>query len=131
MKHTMGEQLIAIEESLCELEDAVDFMEGFEGYEDEDAIERRKRKYGAIERMDSVLSEMKEVYSKLYKEGKCDGSYRVCDGEECESVIIQGYVVNEENYYCEHCADKIYQKDGKIQGNEGVDDMYFTEWWQG
>lgn len=130
MNITMGERLMIIEEALCELQDAVGFMEGFIGHEDEEAIERRERKYETLKRMTVLLSEMKKDYTRG-SSSECDGSFRICENTECNDVIIQGYVMSDGGkILCERCTETEYTKD-EIERLFGENEIYFTEWWQG
>lgn len=59
----VDKMLAMIEHLIQELDDAVDFMGTFEGYEDDDAIERRERKVQLVEDAGKIVFEWKQKYS--------------------------------------------------------------------
>lgn len=59
----VDKMLAMMEHLIQELDDAVDFMGTFEGYEDDDAIERRERKVQLVEDAGKIVFEWKQKYS--------------------------------------------------------------------
>lgn len=145
---TMGEKLHVIWDLIDELDDALSFMQTFEGepqfigcvceaeneeqctcVNEEGNHKRIEDKLQALKQTKALLNQMTKEYQDLYEEGESDESYRICS--DCKEIMTEGFCIEGGlDYYCsETCLHKHMTHEQYMElYADGEGDSYWTTW---